>query len=475
MNTNEEDSSNVRRLEGRRMYGYSFGVLGQVLPTTLINAYILMFYVYVVGLDPLLTSIGTSLGSLCNAFGAPIFGYLSDKKEPGRFGKRRPFLMVAIPILVISLILIWMPPLTTPGESVNWGTAIYLWVSVIVFYTAYPTIRSSYLAMMADHCNEEENLLQISSIQAIMSILGTVVGIILPMILQGQLANPENPYHTTADGQFLLRILPILAAVIGIIALIVTIIVIVSIDESKMESCTEAPEKATLLDAIRSIVQPFTDKKYRKFLTSILFSNSSIRMMTMVLAAFFTYVLLFQGNEFLFFTLLLLPFAIGGFVIWTKKGKTIGLKKSYINSTLINGIAMISLAVILLPLSLTAVRIIAFILIGFGLSSLVASYILPNPIVSVIIDERQQALQVIEEEKNRDLPNAPEKKEKSLSGAYFGSLLFTFNIANAFGDILIGVLLSGNERNPTIITLILPLAAILFFIAVLVVRNIDLD
>jgi len=57
-----KENNSHRKLRGWRLYGYCFGIFGMMLPFSLVNGYVFQFYVYTIGLDALIVSIGLFLG-----------------------------------------------------------------------------------------------------------------------------------------------------------------------------------------------------------------------------------------------------------------------------------------------------------------------------------------------------------------------------------------------------------------------------
>lgn len=479
-NQKVKNRSPLRELKGLRMLGYSSGSLGQLLPITFINSYIMVFFVYTVGLNAFLVSWGTAFGAITNAIGGPVFGYLIDKKKPGRFGKRRPFLLIGLPLLFISFLLIWTPPLAATLDSYDLHIAIYLWVFIIAFYANYILIRSAYLSMLPEQSQTKTNRIEVSSIQAIFGILINFLTILLPMALQSLLNKPKinGVFHTTENGQFLVHFVPILAFFIGIIAIILTIIIFFSVKEDfhkinkdlndEIIPISEKGEinkkKDSIGELLRGILNPFKDKNFRKYLLSNFSSNIGIRMLVKVLTPLFTYVLVLQSGQFIYYTVLLFPFSGLGFIFWIRKVKKWGLKKSYIISTLLIGLSLTSGIIIPFLPSISRI-IVSFCMMSVVLFSVIAGNILSNPIISNSTDETQRKL----------------KEGDSVSGSYFGSNIFILNIANAIGDLILGGILSGgsisspNSTNPLILCLILPIAGILYILAVFFFRKIKLD
>ena len=114
-----------RELNGKRLFGYSMGDLGMPLVNIFVGIYIIQFYVYTINLDALLVSIGIFAQLFLDALFAIIFGVVVDNKKPGKLGKRRPFLLIGLPIWFASTILIWLPPKAPEGNSLFLPTAIF--------------------------------------------------------------------------------------------------------------------------------------------------------------------------------------------------------------------------------------------------------------------------------------------------------------------------------------------------------------
>jgi len=458
---NEEQE--LRKLEGGKLYGYTAGVLAQIIPINVVNAYIFIYYVYVVGLNALVVSIGTAVGALIMAFMSPFFGYIIDNKEPGKMGKRRPFLLYSIPLLVVSVILIWFSPLTATFGEFHIGATIFLFLVLAMFYINFAMLRSSYLSMTPEQSQDEQNRIQIGSLIGVFSIIGTVLGILVPLILQSRLTNPRDIYNTPADKQFLMGALPFIGVLIAISIVIFTLLAFRSTNEDFLCKADSGEEsKTNIKDAFKNIFFAFKDRNYLIFSISILLGSIGIRILNKNLALFFTFVLGLQDSQFITYILPHIIFAGLGFVVWTKVAHNKGVKKSYIQSTWIVAIALIGTGILLFPMDPALMFVLSNILVAFILFSLVTGYILPSPAISELID------------------TAPEEMRKgsnseSLSGSYFGANLFVLNIAYAFGDIMIGIFLMGdNAESPFWIGLTFPIAGLVFILSVLVLYKVKL-
>jgi Na+/melibiose symporter-like transporter len=458
-----EHTTTPRTMEGKRMWYYASGIMGHFLPVNFLNAYIFVYFVYVVGLDALLVSIGTALGVIVNAFGAPIFGYLADNKRPGKLGKRKAFLIYGLPGLVLCIIVTWLSWRTSYFGEENFGIAAFLWIFQIAFFLNYAMIRSSYTSSLPEQSQDEKNRVKISTIQGMFSLIATIIGIVLPLVLQSIASEPKNIYDTPADVSLLQLLLPILGIGFGVIAIVFTLFAFVSIDETfivhETESKTVSGKGSNFKDALASIVRPMLDKEYAKWLGASTSMNAGMRMIVKALAPLCTYVLLLKGSGFIVYILLLLPFAFAGFFFWSKRARNAGLKHTYCKSTFIAFVFMACTTIfVLFQLENWLTLVIAFVIIAGVLFNLVTGYLLPNPIISMLVDDSPE--------------NVKAKLGGVVSGAYFGSYLFLLNIANALGDIFIGLLLSGdNAMNPFFIAMVLPIAGFTYLVAVLVFKS----
>jgi Na+/melibiose symporter-like transporter len=314
----------------------------------------------------------------------------------------------------------------------------------------------------------EKNRIKISSIQGLFSISAAVLGILLPMIIQSRLQNPQNMYFTNPDGEYLMRILPLIATLFGILSLIFIIFTYVSVDESfyhtdpRYAACLTA-EKKSIRQQFAGLLSPFKDKDYQYFLYASICLTISMRMMVRILAPFMTFVLLLKGNEFNYFTIGIIPFAVLGFIFWQKKAKEVGLKKTFLVSTsLMAGILFLTI-ILLIPMEKITRIVLAFILVSLALYCMTSGYIIPNPTISRLVDSAPALPNEIQGQGNK-------------SGIYFGSYLFSLNIANALGDIIMGLVMTGdNAVNPTILTFIFPISSVFFLGAVYLFARINME
>jgi GPH family glycoside/pentoside/hexuronide:cation symporter len=112
-----------------------------------------------------------TITSLWDAVIDPFIGHFSDVTR-SRWGRRRPFIIFATPLTAILLIFIFTPP---GGESVALN-AVYFFIIITLFYTAYSLVGIPYDGTMPEMAQNPRDLVKLSTWKNILGILGVMVG-----------------------------------------------------------------------------------------------------------------------------------------------------------------------------------------------------------------------------------------------------------------------------------------------------------
>ena len=92
-----------------RPWRYSLAMFGLSIAGYMYVTYGTFFYTETIGLSMKLIALGNVLYAVWDAFNDPIAGYLSDRTRT-RWGRRKPWLLVSVPVFVLSSILFFSPP-----------------------------------------------------------------------------------------------------------------------------------------------------------------------------------------------------------------------------------------------------------------------------------------------------------------------------------------------------------------------------
>ena len=181
-----------RELKGKRLIGYSMGDLGLSLGNIFLGVFIFQYYVYTINLNALIVSVGITSQLIIGAVFSIIFGVIIDNKKPGKLGKRRPFLLIGVPIWFITGILIWLPPWYCPeGNSMYLPTAIYFWVLIVLRSISRSLLFNVYTSMLPEQSQTLKNRESVASIRSGFAITGSIVALMLPLIIQRIVEDPQ--------------------------------------------------------------------------------------------------------------------------------------------------------------------------------------------------------------------------------------------------------------------------------------------
>ncbi|MFX0043325.1 MAG: MFS transporter [Candidatus Hodarchaeota archaeon] len=458
-----------RELLGFRLIGYSIGDFGISLVNILIGTFIFQFYVYTINLNSILTSIGISLHLFIGALFSVIFGVVVDNKPPGKFGKRRPFLLIGLPVWVLANILIWFPPWYAPqSNSFYWPTAIYFWSMIILKAISGTLIFNVYLSMLPEQSQTEKNRKAVASIRAVFAIIASILALLLPLIVQSILEDPENVKWWQPSGKLILSYIPIIGITFACFGLITIIFTFFSVSEKfHNNSPIIEKNKVSIVTAFHQIIVPIKDKKFRKFLSVRFFNSISGKTLGILVIPFLAFVLKFRENEFFIYILVSIFSKFTWYLIWRK----IFAQKSLVSKfSILLGFASIAslLDIIFLFQDLDFVfRVVMFIIaVGTVLGAMYTFPLFSIPIGAALVHEAAYSI----EESNST--NAVSR----LSGAYYGSLSFMASMGQAFASIMLGVILTGpNESNPIIITCCISSMGIFYLISLFFVKCIKLN
>ena len=158
---------------------YISGSLGLHLLINVIST--LLIYRYDPGMPnernlPLLVSsawVGMAqlVGRTIGAFAQPATGYFFDGFW-SRWGKRRPFIAIGTLPVIVSFILLFMPPV---GYG-SIGNLIYVSLLLCLFYVALAVYYIPYLAWLPALAPTSEQTITLSTLMAVSSLIGTALG-----------------------------------------------------------------------------------------------------------------------------------------------------------------------------------------------------------------------------------------------------------------------------------------------------------
>nr|MDO8110706.1 MFS transporter [Candidatus Sigynarchaeota archaeon] len=446
-----------REITGRRLLTFNLVSIGGLLVTSLYSSYSFYYYTYVIGLDALLSSIGSVIALFTAAIACPVFGVLSDNRPTRKGKKRKPFFAYGLPLLVASSILVWLPPENCqPGQSMNWLVAIYFWtMSFVVFLTA-SMISSAYYGMIPEQSTTEANRIVVSKIQGLFNLAANAVAIIMPIVLQAILPDPQHSAWYEPSGNILISIVPAIAIIFSIACGLFTIITYFTVDESFLR---DPAERKSVPASLKTLFSPLGNRNARVYFGYSFTMQAGAKVLITLPIPFLTYVLVFQGPAFMIYLGIALALNFIGLSIWNIIVKRRGVIWANQLSMIILVITLNAVLIVLLGIPREIMLPIVLVDCLVAMFSTNAGYLTNVPIVSAIVDE--VSIQKV--------------KKETVSGLYFGLNGFFCSLGVVAGSLFMGLYFTGGqERNPILITLAYSVISVTFLIAAILNKKLSL-
>lgn len=159
-------------------YIYALGMLAMMIPVQAFSAFYSYYYVEKLGLAVGLATLARTIFLIWDAIDQPIFGYLSDRTHT-RYGRRKPWILAAIPLFVLSFIMIFAVPEGTEGMN------LFIWfLAALIFYETVSTILwVNYGALFPELYRGDRLRAKASAIQQVFQIIALLTASALTPIL----------------------------------------------------------------------------------------------------------------------------------------------------------------------------------------------------------------------------------------------------------------------------------------------------
>jgi Na+/melibiose symporter-like transporter len=457
-----------RELHGKRLLGYTIGNLGLLLPRTFEGVFIFQFYVYTVNLNSLLVSFGYSIQLIVGAIFGIIFGVIVDNKKPGKYGKRRPFLLVGLPIWVITTILIWFPPNSPIDNSFYLPTASYFWVIYIIRAITHALIYTVYTSMLPEQSQTFKNREKLASFSSFFQIIASIIALLLPVIVQSALPDPESVKWWNTSGEIIQFFIPLIGILFAIFGSITTLLVFLSVDESFYNTNQIIQfEKKKVTDAFRGLSNSLKDKNYLKLILAAFFIAANARIVGLLVFPFQTYVLQFQAAQFYIYIIFSTLSKFIWYFVWKQIRKKFKILKTFSACILLAVCgSLIDIFFLFGNLSFELGLILYIVSWSIVLGSMYAFPLFSIPITASLVHDAA----------NQNSGSSLDIEMSKISGSYYGISNFSNTLGPAFASLFIGAILSGsNETNPFVITISFLSLGVFYLIAFLFIKRIKLS
>ena len=162
---------------------YGLGSMGNATFFWSLSLWLIYFYAPPEGRGAALIPIAVvatarGIGGVIEAFDDPLIGWWSDRSR-GRWGRRIPFLLYGIPVLVVSFWLLFTPPAGAGPLLI----AAYFFVVLELFYLANTIVGAPYEALQAEIATTSSDRVSLG----VWKVLFGTAGLLLAFVVSPQL------------------------------------------------------------------------------------------------------------------------------------------------------------------------------------------------------------------------------------------------------------------------------------------------
>lgn len=153
---------------------YAFGMFGTSIPINMFKAYAIAFYVDKLSAITLEQfSLITLIYTFIDAIDNPVYGILSDRTR-SRFGRRRTWLCIGTPLLVLAFIAFYNPPAFVMGSPF-----LYILLTYILTGTLDSLINANYGALFPELFPDEKVRAKTNAIRQVFQLVAMVISLAL--------------------------------------------------------------------------------------------------------------------------------------------------------------------------------------------------------------------------------------------------------------------------------------------------------
>lgn len=338
---------------------YSVGQLGVNVTTFFVSSYLLGFYAPTNGtviLNRVIVGAAYAIGTSVQAVANPFLGNVSDRMV-SKYGRRRFFMVTGFLPLSILFALIWFPIFNT------FANEILLFIYMVGFNFLYAYVVLPYLSLIPEIATDTNDRVRLTTISAEFAIFGLILASVMPLIFD------------ISEAGLALAILTLFSFLIAFFF-------------TKERHHEEAsPKEYTFVTAL---VKTFQNRTFAYYIVAYMFFQFGFYFFLGSLSYFVENIVVPGNKNWSFVQAELTLAAVLSAVIFspvlvrytTRRGE----KKAFIRFTIFLGLVMtFTYAVGLFHgISPFLQALIVVVFAGFGLTSY---FILPNAIISEIIDE----------------------------------------------------------------------------------------
>ena len=297
-----------------KSFNYAIGFFGMSIPINMLKTFAFTFYVLHRGVTTTQWAMMMLIYAFIDAIDNPVYGFLSDRTR-SRWGRRRPWLVIGTPLLILTFVAFYNLPAFLSGNSVF----AYCMLFYILAGTLDSVINANYGALFPELFPTDDVRAKTNALRQAFQLVAMIISIAL------------TPMVTEKQGYGLTSIL------YGILAGVVILYMTFTSRERKIE---HEEAKPGLWTSIRDLM---TNQKFWIAGLTNAFYSAAMSLVLASVAFYVQYALGLSAGNSTFLLAAVLVIAIAGVALWAWLVKKFSLMPVWRAALAFLGLAFIPL------------------------------------------------------------------------------------------------------------------------------------
>jgi glycoside/pentoside/hexuronide:cation symporter, GPH family len=323
-----------------KSFNYAIGMFGTSIPINMLKTYAAIYYVDRLGMTTPQMATILLVYTFIDALDNPVYGFLSDRTRT-RWGRRRPWLVIGTPLLILTFIAFYSTPAFLAGESLF----AYAMLFYILAGTLDSVINANYGALFPELFRTDASRASTNALRQAFQLVAMIISIAL------------TPMVTSAIGY------QMTAIIYGLLGGVVILYMSLTAREVRAEADENIPQ------LWRSLKDLASNRKFWMAGLANAFYSAAMSLVLVSMPFFVKYTLRIPDSQATLLFAAVLLIAIGCVAVWARLVRKWSLIPVW-------RVALITLAVAFVPLyfanSLPAAMITSA-LVGFGFAGVITT------------------------------------------------------------------------------------------------------
>ncbi|MFN2291684.1 MAG: MFS transporter [Anaerolineae bacterium] len=323
-----------------KSFNYAIGMFGTSIPINMLKTYAAIYYVDRLGMTTPQMATILLVYTFIDALDNPVYGFLSDRTRT-RWGRRRPWLVIGTPLLILTFIAFYSTPAFLAGESLF----AYAMLFYILAGTLDSVINANYAALFPELFRTDASRASTNALRQAFQLVAMIISIAL------------TPMVTSAIGY------QMTAIIYGVLGGVVILYMSLTSREVRAEADENIPQ---LWKSLKDLA---TNRKFWMAGLANAFYSAAMSLVLVSMPFFVKYTLRIPDSQATMLFAAVLLIAIGCVAVWARFVRRWSLIPVW-------RISLITLAIAFVPLyfaSSLATAMVTSALVGFGFAGVITT------------------------------------------------------------------------------------------------------